>query len=127
MKSIMKKIFFDSFISLYSFFTGNVEESLNHIVVVARGVSLEKKNSAAINHVNLALRMIGSVHNSLQDLPYEALTSKLAGKIGTYFAIYATKDMKANGKKLSLYSALGYMSCYKVYCINIFRWVSKRW
>ena len=47
-------------------------------------------------------------------------TSELDGKIETYFAIHATKYMKANGKRLSLYSAMGYMSCYKIYCINKF-------
>ena len=98
-----------------------MEEGLHHIVDVARGVSLEKKNSAAINHVNLALNLIGCDHKRLQDLPYEALTSDLAGKIGTYFAVHATKYMRSEGKKLSLYSAIGYMSCYKVYCINKYR------
>ena len=107
MKTITKKHFFDSFISLYSFVTKNMEETLDHIVDVARGVSLEKKNSAAIIHINFSLKMIGSVHNSIQELPYEALTSELAGQIGTYFSIHATKYMKENGKRLSLYSAMG--------------------
>ena len=93
-----------------------MEERLDHIVDVARGVSLEKNNSAAINHVNLALNMIGSGHKRLQDLPYEALTSNLANKIRTYFAVHATKYMRPEAKKLSLYSAIGYMSCYKIYC-----------
>ena len=98
-----------------------MEEGLDHTVDVARGVSLEKKNSALINHVNLALNVIGSDHKRLQDLPYEALTSDLAGKIGTYFAVHATKYMRPKEKKLSLYSVIGYMSCYKVYYINEYR------
>ena len=60
-----------------------MKKGLDHMVDVARGVSLEKKNSAAINLFNLALNVIGSDHKRLQDLPYEALTSDLAGKIGT--------------------------------------------
>ena len=71
-----------------------MEEGLDHIVDVDKGVSLEKKNSAAINHVNLALNVIGSDHKRLQYLPYEALPSDLAGKIGTYFAVHATKYMR---------------------------------
>ena len=93
-----------------------MEEGLDHIVDVARGVSLEKKNSAAINHVILALNLIGSDHKRLQDLPYQALTSDLAGKIG-----HAIKYKRPEGKQLSLYSVIGYMSCYKVYCINKYR------
>ena len=99
-----------------------IEEGLDHIVDVARRVSLEKKNSAAINHVNLALNLIGSDHKRLQDLPYDALTSDLADKIGAYFAVHTTKYMRPEGKKLSLYSAISYMSCYKVYIINKYRW-----
>ena len=78
------------------------EEGLDHIVDVVRGVSLEKKNSAAIIHVKLALNVIGSHHKRLQDLPYEAPTSDLAGKIETYFAVHATKYRRPEGKKLSL-------------------------
>ena len=81
------------------------EEGLDDVVDVARGVSLEKRNSAAINYVNLAPNLIGSDHKRLQDFPYEALTSALAS--GTYFAVHATKHMRPEGKKLSLYSAIG--------------------
>ena len=61
------------------FITKNMEETLDHIVDVTGGISFEKKTSTAINHINLALNMIGSVHDSLQDLPYDVLTSELAG------------------------------------------------
>ena len=93
-----------------------MEEGINHIVDVARGASVENKNSTAITHINFDLNLIGSDHKRLQDLPYQALTSDLAGKIG-----HAIKYKRPEGKQLSLYSVIGYMSCYKVYCINKYR------
>ena len=99
-----------------------MEEGLDHIVDVTGVDSLEKENSAAINHANLVLNMIGSDHKRLQDLSYKALTSDLADKIGTYFAVHATKYIYPEGNNLSLSSAMGYISCYKVHCINKYRW-----
>ena len=95
--------------------------SYGHIVERAQGAALQKKNSSAIKHINKALKIIGTPYSSIHDIPFEGFTDKLSGQIGTYFATEATSYMKDGGKKISLQTAISYMSSYKNFCLNKFR------
>ena len=70
MKSIDNIKNFDFFITILTILhviTENTEAVTKHIVDVIKHVSLEKKNATAIDFINLGLKIIVSVHKSLQD------------------------------------------------------------
>ena len=47
-----------------------------HICNFAQGVSLKKKNSAAMKHLNKALKYINSEYKNIDQIPYEGFTGK---------------------------------------------------
>ena len=92
----------------------------DHICEVSRGVSLEKKNTSAINHINYALQNHIKIPNveTIEDLELHHYTDDLCGKFGTYFAIHARKRKNPNAPLVSLSTAVNYMSALKTYFID---------
>ena len=99
-----------------------VVDTFEHICDIAAGESLKKKHASALKHINFALKsMNNNDYNCLDDIPFDAFTDALAGQIGTYMACHATKYLKSNGAKISLLTAMSYMSAFKNATINKFR------
>jgi len=94
-----------------------------HICDLSKGISLKRKNNCAVKHINKALRTMNSVYTNIEDIPYEGYTDILAGKIGTYMAKYATSYMKEGGKLVSCLTAISYMSSFKTFFLDKFRYV----
>ena len=99
------------------------EPDFEHICNIAQGSSTTKKHGSAIKHINHALSRIKHGCKDIEKMPLHELTDDLAGKVGTYMAVHANSYMKENGKKISLLTALSYMSTFKQICINRFRYV----
>ena len=92
----------------------------DYICEVSRGVSLVKKNTSAINHINYALQNHIKIPHveTIEDLELHHYTDDLCGKFGTYFAIHARKRKNPNGPLVSLSTAVNYMSALKTYFID---------
>ena len=99
-----------------------VVDTFEHICDIAEGESLKKKHANAMKHINFALKsMTNHEYNCLDDVPFSGFTDALAGQIGTYMACHATKYLKPGGVKISLLTAMSYMSTFKNSTIKIFR------
>ena len=99
-----------------------VVDTFEHICDIAAGESLKKKHASALKHINFALKsMKNNDYNCLDDIPFDGFTDALAGQMGTYMACHATKYLKSNGVKISLLTAMSYMSTFKNATVNKFR------
>jgi len=97
------------------------QNDFEHICNFSVGVSLKGKNNSATKHINKALEVINSGYKTIDDIPYEGFTDKLAGQIGMYMATMATNYMKPEGKKISCLTAMSYMSSFKTHFTTKFR------